>query len=215
MYQQAEAAAAAQGVNLPGSAYRRVSAHTVTALFAAALTLAAHPVRAQAPSQAQAGSEGDSLEEVIITAQSAPKICKRRPLPRMCCRAKTSRRSRSRILRACSFPIRLVGHGGRYHSNVNIRGIGLGVTSPVVVAACGLSRRIISVSNPIDEPLYDMDHVEVLRGPQGTFVGSSSTGGAIFYVPQAAQLGVSEGRVQVQFGNYQMWIARCHQSTGK
>ena len=205
MYQQAEAAAAAQGVNLPGSAYRRVSAHTVTALFAAALTLAAHPVRAQAPSQAQAGSEGDSLEEVIITAQKRTENLQTTPITANVLQGKDLEAKQITNLESLQFsnPGLSVTEAG-ITSNVNIRGIGLGVTSPVVVAGVAVYRDGL-FQFPIlsTEPLYDMDHVEVLRGPQGTFVGSSSTGGAIFYVPQAAQLGVSEGRVQVQFGNYQ------------
>jgi iron complex outermembrane recepter protein len=41
----------------------------------------------------------------------------------------------------------------------------------------------------IDPNLYDLNHVEVLRGPQGTLYGSSSMGGTVKLVPNAPQLG--------------------------
>jgi len=41
----------------------------------------------------------------------------------------------------------------------------------------------------IDPDLYDLDRVEVLRGPQGTLYGSSSMGGTVKLVPNAPQLG--------------------------
>jgi iron complex outermembrane recepter protein len=40
----------------------------------------------------------------------------------------------------------------------------------------------------IDPNLYDLDHVEVLRGPQGTLYGSSSMGGTVKLVPNAPRL---------------------------
>jgi iron complex outermembrane recepter protein len=41
----------------------------------------------------------------------------------------------------------------------------------------------------IDPNLYDLDHVEVLRGPQGTLYGSSSMGGTVKLVPSMPKLG--------------------------
>src|SRR5579863_7249065 len=41
----------------------------------------------------------------------------------------------------------------------------------------------------IDPNLYDLNRVEILRGPQGTLYGSSSMGGTVKLVPNAPQLG--------------------------
>ncbi|NIJ16228.1 TonB-dependent receptor [Sphingobium vermicomposti] len=66
-------------------------------------------------------------------------------------------------------------------SAINIRGIGLASNSPNVTAGVatyvdGLFQPPIVQANSF----YDLASVEVLRGPQGTLVGSNSTGGAIF-----------------------------------
>jgi iron complex outermembrane recepter protein len=42
----------------------------------------------------------------------------------------------------------------------------------------------------IDPTLYDLNRVEVLRGPQGTLYGSSSMGGTVKLVPNPPQLGI-------------------------
>jgi iron complex outermembrane recepter protein len=48
----------------------------------------------------------------------------------------------------------------------------------------------------IDPDLYDLDRVEVLRGPQGTLYGSGSMGGAIKLVTNQPKLGVFEASAQ-------------------
>ncbi len=48
----------------------------------------------------------------------------------------------------------------------------------------------------IDPNLYDVERVEVLRGPQGTLYGSSSMGGTVKVVTAQPKLNVFEGSVQ-------------------
>ena len=51
----------------------------------------------------------------------------------------------------------------------------------------------------IDPNLYDLNRVEILRGPQGTLYGASSMGGTVKLVPNAPQLGefVASGQTVV------------------
>jgi iron complex outermembrane receptor protein len=49
--------------------------------------------------------------------------------------------------------------------------------------------------------LFDMDRVEVLRGPQGTLFGKETVGGAVSYVTRAPQFD-SSGFISGELGNY-------------
>lgn len=49
--------------------------------------------------------------------------------------------------------------------------------------------------------LFDMDRVEVLRGPQGTLFGKETVGGAVSYVTRAPQFDTS-GYISGELGNY-------------
>jgi len=88
-------------------------------------------------------------------------------------------------------------------NNVNIRGVGLASGNPNVANGVatyydGLFQPPIVTTNQF----YDLADIEVLRGPQGTLVGSNSTGGAIFINTQNPILGKLGGYADVGGGNY-------------
>ncbi|MEY4761749.1 MAG: hypothetical protein RLZZ200_1605 [Pseudomonadota bacterium] len=89
---------------------------------------------------------------------------------------------------------------------MNIRGVGLLIQTPTVVSGVATYRDGLFSPSPIflTEPLYDMASVEVLRGPQGTFVGQNSTGGAVYQVSRSPVIGSDrvEGNVGVKVGSF-------------
>lgn len=50
--------------------------------------------------------------------------------------------------------------------------------------------------------LFDLDRLEVLRGPQGTLFGRNSTGGSINIIPAKPEFGSSFGMAHLDVGNY-------------
>jgi iron complex outermembrane receptor protein len=86
--------------------------------------------------------------------------------------------------------------------SVNIRGIGLASGSPAVTA--GVATYVDGLFQPpiaTSAGYYDIGSIEVLRGPQGTFVGSSSTGGAIFINTRNPDPGRRDGRIELMAGS--------------
>ena len=54
---------------------------------------------------------------------------------------------------------------------------------------------------------YDLERVEVLRGPQGTLYGKNTTGGAINFISHAPEYDVFGGNISTGYGNYNRFDA--------
>lgn len=50
--------------------------------------------------------------------------------------------------------------------------------------------------------LFDLQRVEVLRGPQGTLFGKNTTGGAVNLISRAPELGETNGYLNLGYGNF-------------
>src|SRR6185312_4789718 len=97
-------------------------------------------------------------------------------------------------------------NGGQYES-YNIRGIGDTAITPSITTGVAVFRDGLLLSETIGQnvPLYDIADTEVLEGPQGTFVGASSTGGAIQINSQDPNFRGINGYAAVEGGTYSLW----------
>jgi outer membrane receptor protein involved in Fe transport len=92
-------------------------------------------------------------------------------------------------------------------ANVTIRGVGTTVSQDQGQASTGLFINDIPLTEPVfsfvtpDIDTFDVNRVEVLRGPQGTAFGSGTLGGAVNYITNTPQQGVTEGRIQLGLSN--------------
>lgn len=88
--------------------------------------------------------------------------------------------------------------------SVNIRGVG--TTNTQFSSEPSVSYYIDDVYYPFlfgsNFDLLDLDHVEVLRGPQGTLFGRNSIAGAINLVSKTPKLGETSGYVDLTVGSY-------------
>jgi iron complex outermembrane receptor protein len=87
----------------------------------------------------------------------------------------------------------------------NIRGIGKGEHNSQTLTGVITYRDDVPTFPGYftEEPYYDISSVEVLRGPQGTFVGENATGGAVFVRSNDPVIGGGyDGYAMAQYGNY-------------
>ena len=84
-----------------------------------------------------------------------------------------------------------------------IRGLGTGDQGANTVSPVGIYMDDVYISNisATGFPLFDLDRVEVLRGPQGTLWGKNTTGGAINFISKKTDF---QGRRLLQAGRGQL-----------
>ena len=85
-----------------------------------------------------------------------------------------------------------------------IRGVGNFTSAPFADPAVAFNLDNVYIGRPVATtgPFYDLERVEVVKGPQGTLYGRNATGGAINVVPEKPQLDIVSGYVNASYGNY-------------
>jgi len=88
-------------------------------------------------------------------------------------------------------------------NSFSIRGIGRLVTAGSGEA--GVSSHVNDIpitGNLITTEFYDMQRLEILRGPQGTLFGRNATGGVVNFITRKPDMESLNGYVEAELGNY-------------
>jgi iron complex outermembrane receptor protein len=166
----------------------------------------AGPTLAQEKTGAEASSEVATLQEVVITAERRAQKLQDTNLAVQVVSGEELQNKGVTKLNDLQYatPSLTISDGG-FSQNASIRGVGLAITSYNVVPGVPIYRDGLAFTSSVglSEPYFDIAQVEVLRGPQGTFVGQSSTGGAIFVNSKTPVVGgEASGDVMLQAGSY-------------
>jgi outer membrane receptor protein involved in Fe transport len=151
-----------------------------------------------------AAQEASNIGEVIVTAQKRTETVQEIPMSISVISGETLERGQANNFQdlVALVPGLSINTNTPGVSRITLRGTNTdGVASTVGVyvndvpfgSSSGLANGAI-VSGDFDT--FDMERIEVLRGPQGTLYGASSLGGVIKYVANEPSLGEFEGRLQ-------------------
>jgi iron complex outermembrane recepter protein len=155
-------------------------------------------------SKSASGGEMDSIPEIIVTAQKRTENLQDVPLA---VTAVTGDSLQSRQvtgvgdLAAIAPNVNVGSFGGQ--ARIAIRGIGFDTINPGSEGRVAYYIDGVYVSRPAAQfgTFFDVDRVEVLRGPQGTLYGRNATGGAISVVANQPT-SVETGYTNITYGNY-------------
>jgi iron complex outermembrane recepter protein len=110
----------------------------------------------------------------------------------------------SRELAAFSPGVHTSGALAGQSTEYTIRGVAQNDFNDIVEApnAVYLDEGYIAIAQGQTFALFDIDRVEVLKGPQGTLFGRNATGGLVHYITTKPSLSAIEGYIDTSYGVY-------------
>ncbi len=183
----------------------RFFAKTISLALASAGALISGTFHSPAAFAQDAADESNVLEEVYVTATKRDQRLV--DVPMAVTALKGSDLVDRNLLQIEEFadqvPGLVVQQFGNRATRVILRGLnsgGAGATVATLIDETALSYSVATTNSAIDIAnlgTYDLNRVEVLRGPQGTIYGAAAEGGVIKYVTNAPNLDRFEGDAEV------------------
>jgi iron complex outermembrane receptor protein len=167
---------------------------------------------ANAPQGAAVGTttpEGEGLADIVVTAQRVTESSQRTPLAIDV--IKPEELQRQNVIRAEDLsrtsPALAAASGGGPTTVFFVRGVGNATVNAYSDPAIAFNYDGVYIGRPSSTSgvFYDLQRVEVLKGPQGTLYGRNATGGAINVIPNRPKLGQTSGEFTLGYGNYD-WL---------
>jgi len=178
----------------------------------AALLIAASAARAEdtpppPPTTAEAAPTDDgALQEMIVTAQKRSENIQKVPVAVTAFSAETLTDLGVKDvndLTGLAPSLQIKSADASANPKIFIRGIGSNDFNPTSSNAVGIYVDGAYIGSPLAQggQFFDLERVEVLRGPQGTLYGRNTTGGAINVITAKPTQDL-EGYGSVEYGNY-------------
>ncbi len=131
-----------------------------------------------APDESETRSGSTRLEKVVVTANKREQVLTDVPMSISAISGKDLEKNGAKSFTdyAQTVPSLNFGNYGEGRQRISLRGL----QAPTGVSTVAyLVDGIEQGDSPPDPELFDIDHIEILRGPQGTLYGAGAVGGAI------------------------------------
>ena len=178
---------------------------TIRNVVVRCLLAAAGTTAALQPALAQEAAKSAGLEEIIVTAQKRAESAQDVPIALSVFDSGTLERANIRrieeiVLRTPNFTMMRVNVG---EPQFYIRGVGSNSDSAAGDPTVGVFQDEIYIGRVSGAAfdVFDMQRVEVLRGPQGTLFGRNTSGGAVNFVPNRPEQDFFAS-AELSYGNY-------------
>lgn len=152
---------------------------------------------------------GDGLAEIIVTAQRVEESGQRTPLAMDVLSVEDL--ARQNVVRAEDLsrttPALSAAGGGGPTTVFFVRGVGNTTVNAYSDPAVAFNYDGVYIGRPSSTSgiFYDLQRVEVLKGPQGTLYGRNATAGAINVIPNRPKIGETGAEFSLGYGNYD-WL---------
>ena len=177
----------------------------IISLLAGAAFGAMVPTYAYAAEAEAAASDTDTTGDIVVTAQFRRESAQKTPLSLDVLSAETLQRAgvaQATDIARLSPGVQITQGGSSLQ--IYIRGAGDFSTTAYSNSAVAQAYDGVFAARTqfVAGSLFDLERVEVLKGPQGTLYGRNSTGGALNIIPAKPKLGAFEGFVTAGVQNY-------------
>ncbi|KQX25014.1 MULTISPECIES: TonB-dependent receptor [unclassified Sphingomonas] len=163
-------------------------------------------ILAPSVAMAQDADTGDSvgIAEIVVTAEKRETTAQKTPIAMSVLDASALERNGvSNLLDLTSLAPSLNFAQNSVNTIITIRGVSSRDTTEIGDPAVSISQDGFYYQRPFgfNDTIYDLERVEVLRGPQGTLYGRNATGGAINVITAKPTKEFS-GKASIGYGNY-------------
>ncbi len=168
--------------------------------MAAALSRAQRLHREPCPSRAS-GDSSNEISEIVVTAEKTSEPLSKTPVSISAVSSATLEQEHITDYEELSRAVPNLSYssfGGPGQANIEIRGVSSqagSATTGIYLDDVPINIVNIYTSGATEPRFFDVDRIEVLRGPQGTLYGASSMGGTIHFVSNAPDLHQLSGNV--------------------